>query len=101
MLNILKLVSFLKVYDPRDFTLVAFGGCGPLHASALAKELGIKRVIVTIATSVFASWCMLMTDLRHDYIQTFIRRVQTIDLNELNDEYIQLEKKSIDQFKEE
>jgi len=101
MLNILKLVSVRKGYDPRDFTLVAFGGGGPLHASALAKELGIKRVIVPIATSVFAAWGMLMTDLRHDYIQTFIRRVQTIDLNELNDEYIQLEKKSIDQFKEE
>src|SRR5699024_8776615 len=49
MLNILKLVSVRKGYDPRDFTLVAFGGGGPLHASALAKELGIKRVIVPIA----------------------------------------------------
>src|SRR5699024_9956989 len=62
MLNILKLVSVRKGYDPRDFTLVAFGGGGPLHASALAKELGIKRVIVPIATSVFAAWGMLMTD---------------------------------------
>ena len=101
MLNILKLVSVRKGYDPRDFTLVAFGGGGPLHASALAKELGIKRVIVPIATSVFAAWGMLMTDLRHDYIQTYIRRVSNIDINELNDEYIRLEKKATGQFKEE
>src|SRR5699024_1949374 len=101
MLNILKLVSVRKGYDPRDFTLVAFGCGGPLHASALAKELGIKRVIVAIATSVFAAWGMLMTDLRHDYIQTYIRRVSNIDINELNDEYIRLEKKATGQFKEE
>lgn len=101
MLNILKLVSVRKGYDPREFTLVAFGGGGPLHASALAKELGIKRVIVPIATSVFAAWGMLMTDLRHDYIQTFIRRVRNIDLNELNNKYVQLERNAVKQYDEE
>lgn len=101
MLNILKLVSVRKGYDPREFTLVAFGGGGPLHASALAKELGIKRIVVPIAASVFAAWGMLMTDLRHDYIQTYIRRVKNIDLKALNDEYTRLETNATKQFKEE
>lgn len=101
MLNILKLVSVRKGYDPREFTLVAFGGGGPLHASALAKELGIKRIVVPIATSVFAAWGMLMTDLRHDYIQTYIRRVKNIDLKALNDEYTGLETNATKQFIEE
>ncbi len=94
-------MSVRKGYDPREFTLVAFGGGGPLHASALAKELGIKRVVVPIAASVFAAWGMLMTDLRHDYIQTYIRRVKNIDLKALNDEYTRLETNATKQFKEE
>ncbi len=71
MLQALKLISVRKGYDPRDFTLVAYGGGGPLHATALAKELGIKKVIIPIASSVFSAWGMLMTDVRNDYIHTF------------------------------
>jgi len=101
MLNILKLVSVRKGYDPREFTLVAFGGGGPLHAAPLAKELGIKRIIVPIATAVFAAWGMLMTDLRHDYIQTYIQRMKQLDLRALNNEYTKLETNATKQFKEE
>ena len=48
MAQALRLVSIDRGHDPRDFALVAFGGAGPLHASALAKALSIKRVIVPI-----------------------------------------------------
>lgn len=74
MLNALKLVSIRKGHDPREFTLVAFGGGGPMHAPILAKELGVKKVIVPTAASVFSAWGMLMTDLRRDFIQTYVRR---------------------------
>lgn len=70
MLNALKLISVRKGYDPRDFTLVATGGGGAMHASALARELGIKKVIIPVAASVFSAWGMLLTELRHDYIYT-------------------------------
>ncbi|MDR1603721.1 MAG: hydantoinase/oxoprolinase family protein [Gracilibacteraceae bacterium] len=73
MYNALKLVSVRRGYDPREFTLVAFGGGGPMHASSLARELGIRRVIVPVAAAVFSAWGMLMTDVRHDYLQTRIR----------------------------
>ncbi len=70
MLNALKLISVRKGYDPRDFALVAFGGGGSLHASALATELSIRNVIVPGTASVFSAWGMLMTDMRQDFVRT-------------------------------
>jgi N-methylhydantoinase A len=70
MINALKLVSVNRGYDPRDFTLVAFGGGGGMHAAALASELGMKRVVIPRAADVFSAWGMLMSDLRRDYFVT-------------------------------
>lgn len=55
MLNALKLISVRKGYDPRDFTLVAFGGGGSMHAPALARELGVRKVVVPVASPVFSA----------------------------------------------
>ena len=70
MVNALKLVSLNRGYDPRDFTLVAFGGGGGMHAVALATELGIRKVVIPRAADVFSAWGMLMSDLRRDYFVT-------------------------------
>jgi len=70
MLNALKLISIRKGYDPEDFTMVAFGGGGPLHAINLAEELGMKKVIIPYGSSVFSALGMMMTEYRQDYIQT-------------------------------
>lgn len=70
MVNALKLVSLNRGYDPRDFTLIAFGGGGGMHAVALAAEIGVRKVIVPAAASVFSAWGMLMSDLRRDYFVT-------------------------------
>lgn len=70
MVNALKLVSVNRGYDPRDFTLVVFGGGGPLHGVALGKELGVKKVVVPRGAPVFSAWGMLMSDLRRDYFVT-------------------------------
>jgi N-methylhydantoinase A len=75
MINALKLVSLNRGYDPRDFTLVAFGGGGGMHAVALASELGIGRVVIPRAADVFSAWGMLMSDLRRDY---FVTRLLTL-----------------------
>jgi N-methylhydantoinase A len=79
MINALKLISLNRGYDPRDFTLVAFGGGGGMHAVALAAELGIRKVVVPRAADVFSAWGMLMSDLRRDY---FVTRL--LGLNEAN-----------------
>jgi N-methylhydantoinase A len=70
MVNALKVVSVNRGYDPRDFTLVAFGGGGGMHAAALARELGIRRVVVPRAADVFSALGMLMSDLRRDFFIT-------------------------------
>ncbi|WP_349358379.1 hydantoinase/oxoprolinase family protein [Stappia sp.] len=70
MVNALKLVSLNRGHDPRDFTLVAFGGGGAMHAVALAAELGVKKVVVPAAAAVFSAWGMMMSDLRRDYFVT-------------------------------
>lgn len=77
MVNAIKLISVNRGYDPRDFTLVAFGGGGGMHACDLAQELGIKRVIIPNHSGVFSAWGMLLSDLRRDFLQTQI--VELVD----------------------
>lgn len=77
MVNALKLVSLNRGHDTRDFTLLAFGGGGAMHAVALGQELQVKKVVVPAAASVFSAWGMMMSDLRRDYFVT-----QLVDLGE-------------------
>ena len=70
MMNALKLVSINRGYDPRDFTMIAFGGGGAMHATSLAGELGIPKVVIPAHSAVFSAWGMLMSDLRRDYVRT-------------------------------
>jgi len=65
--------------DPRDYSLVAYGGGGPLHAVAIARELGIPRVIIPPAPSTFSAWGMLATDLRHDLVRTVLEPLERTD----------------------
>ncbi|KQL52689.1 5-oxoprolinase [Heyndrickxia shackletonii] len=101
MLNALKLISVRKGYDPADFSMIAFGGGGSMHAAALAKELGVKKVIVPVASSVFSAWGMLMTDLRHDYIQTYIKKLNDMDLSEINSTWNEMMDHAFNQFLDE
>src|SRR4029078_5388989 len=70
--NALRLVSVNRGHDPRDFSLVAFGGGGGMHAVALAAELGIRRVVIPRAADVFSAWGMLVSDLRRDFFRTHL-----------------------------
>jgi len=76
MVNALKLVSLNRGHDPRDFTLVAFGGGGGMHAVALAQELGVRKVVIPFGAAVFSAWGMMMSDLRRDY---FVTRLAALD----------------------
>jgi len=65
--------------DPRDYTLLTYGGGGPLHAVAIARELGIPRVVVPPSPSTFSAWGMLATDLRHDLVRTVLVPLERTD----------------------
>jgi len=98
MINALKLVSVNKGYDPREFTLVAFGGGGGMHATSLAKELNIPKVIIPVNSSVFSAWGMLMSDLRRDYILTKLTTINEKSIYVLNKTFNDMEKQAIDSF---
>lgn len=70
MAEALKIVSVQRGHDPRDFALVAFGGAGPLHAAALATELGMSTVICPPIPGAFSALGLVGTDLRRDYVRT-------------------------------
>ena len=70
MAEVLKIVSVQRGHDPRDFVLAAFGGAGPLHAAALARELGIAEVICPPIPGAFSALGLIGTDLKRDYVQT-------------------------------
>jgi N-methylhydantoinase A len=96
--NALKLVSVRRGYDPRDFTLVAFGGGGSMHAAALGRDLRVKRIVVPTAPAVFSAWGMLMTDLRNDYIRTMVIHTDQIEPSALGDIFARMEKEAAEEL---
>jgi N-methylhydantoinase A len=72
----IDLVSVQRGYDPRDFTLIAYGGSGPMFAPFIAEELEIGKIVVpVIPPGVFSAWGMLNADVRHNSIHTHITRL--------------------------
>ncbi len=74
----IKEISIMRGHDPRDFALFAYGGAGPLHAAAVADELGCQRVLVPPLPGNFSAFGLLVADVRHDYART--RVVPTAEL---------------------
>jgi N-methylhydantoinase A len=70
MARAIRVISVQRGYDPRDYTLVAFGGAGPLHAARLARELDIGRVLVPVSPGILCAMGLLLTDLRTDFAAT-------------------------------
>ncbi len=101
MVNAIKLISVNRGYDPRDFTLMAFGGGGGLNAHALARELNIKKIIVPKESSVFSAWGMLLSDLRRDYLLTQIVDLREENSRQITDTLKKLEKEALEQYEEE
>lgn len=98
MINALKLVSLNRGYDPRDFTLVAFGGGGGMHADALASELGIHKVVIPKAADVFSAWGMLMSDLRRDFFVTRLLGFKKENATKINELLKEVSGTALEQF---
>jgi len=101
IMNALKLVSVKRGYDPRDFTLVAFGGGGPLHASSVARQLGISKVLIPPLPGVFSAWGMLLADLRRDFLRTQLLPVDSECSQRLQKVFGELEQQARQTFSEE
>jgi len=90
----LKIVSVQRGHDPRDFALAAFGGAGPLHAAALAEELGIAEVICPPIPGAFSALGLIGTDLKRDYVQT-LDAAAAADPNALEAAFAALERRGM------
>ncbi|HYT25988.1 MAG TPA: hydantoinase/oxoprolinase family protein, partial [Actinomycetota bacterium] len=82
MVRALRVISVERGLDPREFTLVAFGGAGGLHACALAEEMGMRRVLVPAASGVLSALGLAISDLRRDYVRPLLGRLGGVDPGE-------------------
>lgn len=78
MMRALRAVSTERGRDPRDFTLVSFGGAGPIHAADLADDMEIARVLVPVFPGLFSALGLLLADYRHDYIRSIVTLLAVI-----------------------
>ena len=90
-----------KGYDLREFTLIAFGGAGPLHAVQIAHDLMIPKVVVPPLPSDFSAFGLLVADIKHDYVRSYIVNEDNVDLNLLQRYFEELEERAVAQLKKE
>lgn len=95
MIRAIRAVSTYRGRDPRDFTIVAFGGNGPIHASQISQELSIKRIIIPPSPGLFSAVGLLEALPEYHFVQTFFSRIEEIDIDALNDSYQVLEGRAV------
>jgi N-methylhydantoinase A len=101
MVNGISAISVQRGEDPRGYTLVAAGGAGPVHAVSLAKELGIKQIIVPRTSSIFCALGSVIADIRHDYVKSVYFRTDGADLNSVMSAFTEMEDKGDDLLEKE
>lgn len=92
-------ISVQRGHDPRDFALMAMGGGGPLHAVEVARDLGIRRVVIPNLPAHFSALGMLMSDVRHDFVRTCYQMLETADftvLRAMASDLVQLGHRALD-----
>ncbi|MBI3966732.1 MAG: hydantoinase/oxoprolinase family protein, partial [Chloroflexi bacterium] len=83
MASAIREVSIERGYDPRDYTLLAFGGAGPMHVAAIAAELGIRQILVPLYPGNLSALGVLTSDVQHDYVRTLLRKLPDLRWDEL------------------
>jgi N-methylhydantoinase A len=94
MVRALRVISVERGLDPREFTLVAFGGAGGLHACALAEEMGMARVLVPAAGGVLSALGLAISDLRRDYVRPLLGKLDEVDPDEADQAWRELEEQA-------
>jgi len=94
MAEMVRLATLRRSLDPRDFSLVAFGGAGPLHASEIAREVGVPRVLIPPVPGLFSAIGTMLGDIRHDLVQTHLRRLDDLQSGELDAGFADLEERA-------
>jgi len=100
MMRALRSVSTERGRDPREFTLIAFGGSGPLHAAALADTLSIRRIYVPIHSGLFSALGLLLADYRQDAVSTMVVQLAKVDPDQVLAEFQQMELRAFTEMRE-
>jgi N-methylhydantoinase A len=90
MSRAIRIVSVERGYDPREFTVVAFGGAGPLHAVSVAKDLGISNVLIPGNAGILCAIGLLVSDIRSDYVKTGIADFVSENIADMNARFKEL-----------
>ena len=91
-----KAVTTERGLDAGSFLMVVYGGAGPLHASAIAREIGIKQVLIPFAPGYFSAYGMLFSDLRYDYVRSCFRKLEEVSFEEIEELYSSMEEEGQD-----
>jgi N-methylhydantoinase A len=92
MAGALRMVSLARGYDPRDFVLFPFGGAGPLHASDLALELGVPKVLVPARPGITNAVGCSVADVRHDFVRTVNKSLSEVDMGDISAIFLEQER---------
>ncbi len=94
MADAMRTITVKQGIDPRAYSLVAFGGAGPMHAVWLAEELEIGEVVVPWSPGTFSAWGMLQTDMRHDVVRAFYEPLEGLEASAVARVYGELEREA-------
>lgn len=98
MATAVRKVTIERGFDPRDFTMVAFGGAGPLHAVDVAREIGIRQVLIPPQPGHFSAYGMLFADFRFDLTETIAIPLEGADLPKMDAQFAALEAQGQEQL---
>ncbi|MFD0824182.1 hydantoinase/oxoprolinase family protein [Neobacillus sp. M.A.Huq-85] len=95
MADAIRTLTVKRGIDPRNFTLVAFGGAGPMHAVLIAELLDIKKIFVPSVSGTFSAWGMLQADIRYDTVRNYVATMGAVNKAELVSSYEEMKQDSI------
>ncbi|MFN0074126.1 MAG: hydantoinase/oxoprolinase family protein [Chloroflexota bacterium] len=101
MAEAIKSISTQRGFDLRDFTLVPFGGAGPVHACQIAVDLGIPTVLVPMAPGAFSALGLLMSNVKHDYLQSRLSPLDELQVDDVNKRFTEMRETARAQLKNE
>src|SRR4029434_7033089 len=96
----IKAISTMRGHDLRDFMLLAFGGAGPVHAGRIARDLGMAGIIVPLYPGVFSAIGLLMSDVKHDYVQSKMTPMQALEAADVNAMFERLSQQALADLRE-
>ncbi|MEK5067840.1 hydantoinase/oxoprolinase family protein [Sporosarcina sp. FSL K6-1508] len=95
MADAIRNLTVKRGIDPREFTIVAFGGAGPMHAVLIADLLDVKKVLVPNVSGTFSAWGMLQTDIRFDTVRNYVSLLSNVKKNEMQSLYNEMQEECI------